>query len=137
MKFMVKLMMAALCFGAGIAVYAAADAAAKDTALDNMKNRLKTVVENKRVGKVGENNLGYLSAMVKNDKTVDKLVADENADRKTVYEYIAATTKGVTAKQVGQQRAKEIAKKAKAGEWLQDADGNWYQKTDDGKQNTK
>ncbi|MEA4862950.1 MAG: YdbL family protein [Victivallaceae bacterium] len=137
MKLMVKLMMAALCFGAGIAVYAAADATAKDTALDNMKNRLKTVVENKRDGKVGENNLGYLAAMVKEDKTVDKLVADENADRKTVYDYIAATNKGITSKEVGQQRAKEIAKKAKPGEWLQDADGNWYQKPADDKKDKK
>lgn len=133
MKLMAKIMMAALCFGAGLAVYAAADASAKDTALENMKNRLKTVVENKRTGTIGENNLGYLAAMVKNDKTVDKLVADENADRKVVYDYIAATTKGVTSKQVGQQRAAEIAKKAKPGEWLQDAAGNWYQKKEDGK----
>jgi len=133
MKLMAKIMMAALCFGAGLAVYAAADASAKDTALENMKNRLKTVVENKRTGTIGENNLGYLAAMVKNDKTVDKLVTDENADRKVVYDYIAATTKGVTSKQVGQQRAAEIAKKAKPGEWLQDAAGNWYQKKEDGK----
>jgi len=133
MKFMAKTMLAALCFCAGAALFAAPTMSDKNNALENMKSRLKTVVDGKRDGKVGENNLGYLAAMVKEDKTVDALVAAENADRKTVYDYIAGTASGVDAKQVGQQRAKEIAQKAKAGEWLQSAAGKWYKKTADAK----
>ncbi len=51
----------------------------------------------------------------------------ENKDRQMVYDAIAKQ-QGTTAAVVGQRRALQIAKKAKPGEWLQDADGKWVQK---------
>ena len=51
----------------------------------------------------------------------------ENRDRKLVYEAIAKN-QGTTVEVVGRHRAVQIADKALAGEWLQDANGKWYQK---------
>jgi hypothetical protein len=55
------------------------------------------------------------------------VVAAENKDRKLVYEAIAKK-QGTTTEVVGKHRAVQIAGKAKTGEWLQDANGKWYQK---------
>lgn len=92
----------------------------------SMSARLKDMVTMKKNGQVGENNLGYLTARSEDEK-VTKLVKEENADRKIVYDTIAAKQK-VTSKSIGQARAKQIAEKAKDGEWLQNDDGKWYQK---------
>lgn len=92
----------------------------------SMSARLKDMVTMKKNGQVGENNLGYLTARSEDEK-ITKLVKEENADRKIVYDTIAAKQK-VTSKSIGQARAKQIAEKAKDGEWLQSDDGKWYQK---------
>ncbi len=92
----------------------------------SMRERLKDMVEMKKDGLIGENNLGYLTARSE-DKKVAELVKEENADRKTVYDTIATKQK-VSSKSIGQARAKQIAEKAKDGEWLQDTKGKWYQK---------
>jgi uncharacterized protein YdbL (DUF1318 family) len=55
------------------------------------------------------------------------VVAAENADRKKVYAAIAKQ-QGTTAELVGKRRALQIAKKAKAGTWIQDQSGKWNQK---------
>lgn len=92
----------------------------------SMIARLKDMVTMKKNGQVGENNLGYLTARSEDEK-VTKLVKEENADRKIVYDTIATKQK-VTSKSIGQARAKQIAEKAKDGEWLQSDDDKWYQK---------
>lgn len=96
------------------------------TVQESMIARLKDMVTMKKAGQVGENNLGYLTART-DDEKVAKLVKEENADRKIVYDTIATKQK-VSSKSIGQARAKQIAAKAKNGEWLQDSDGKWYQK---------
>jgi uncharacterized protein YdbL (DUF1318 family) len=87
--------------------------------LDKMKDQ----------GWIGENNLGFL--VFRNDagksKENLKLVQAENEDRGTVYAEIAVKVK-TSAEEVGKRRAVQIAKLAAAGHWLQDAEGNWYQK---------
>jgi len=87
--------------------------------LENMKNQ----------GWVGENNLGFLSfrGSAGQSKENTQVVQAENEDRKTVYAEIAAKVNTSVA-DVGKRRAAQIAALAAVGQWLQDADGNWYQK---------
>ncbi len=87
--------------------------------LDKMKDQ----------GWIGENNLGFLDFRGNAGKSREnvQLVKEENEDRGTVYAEIAVKV-NVSAGEVGRRRAVQIAKLAAAGHWLQDAEGNWYQK---------
>lgn len=91
-----------------------------------MKARLPIIVKLKSEGIIGENSAGYLQ-FVGNQKANESVIAEENADRLKVYQAIAKQT-GTTPEVVGQRRAVQIADKAAPGEWLQGADGKWYQK---------
>ena len=91
-----------------------------------MKQRLPVIIELKEKGIVGENNNGYLEFIGSAKEKTDVINA-ENRDRKAVYEAIAKQ-QGPTVEVVGKHRARQIALKAAPGEWLEDADGNWYQK---------
>jgi len=91
-----------------------------------MIDRLPVVKSLKDRGVVGENNQGYLEFVGKQKEKADVIEA-ENKDRKLVYEAIAKQ-QGTTVELVGKHRAIQIAKKAEPGEWLQDANGKWYQK---------
>ena len=91
-----------------------------------MKARLPIIVELKAKGIVGENVKGYLQFVGKMKEKED-VVDAENNDRRKVYAAIAKQ-QGTTVELVGKRRALQIAKKAKAGEWLQNQSGKWYQK---------
>jgi uncharacterized protein YdbL (DUF1318 family) len=91
-----------------------------------MIERLPTIRALKEKGIVGENNDGYLEFVGKKKEKAD-VVEAENKDRKKVYDAIAKQ-QGTTVEVVGKHRAVQIATKAKTGEWLQDANGKWYQK---------
>jgi len=91
-----------------------------------MIDRLPEINDLKDRGIIGENNLGFLEFIGSQKEKAD-VVAAENMDRKSVYEAIAKN-QGTTVKLVGQHRAIQIADKALAGEWLQDANGKWYKK---------
>jgi uncharacterized protein YdbL (DUF1318 family) len=91
-----------------------------------MKDRLPTILALKAQGIVGENNNGYLEFIGGKKEKAD-IVAAENEDRQTVYAAIAKQ-QGTTVELVGKRRALQISQKADSGDWLQDADGNWYQK---------
>jgi uncharacterized protein YdbL (DUF1318 family) len=80
-------------------------------------------------GWIGENNLGFLAFLGEawQNKESNRIVNDENQDRKTVYDEIAVKVNASTDA-VGKRRAVQIAALAAVGHWLQDADGNWYQK---------
>ena len=93
---------------------------------ERMKDRLPLIVELKKKGIVGENNLGLLQ-FVGETKEQEDVVKEENNDRMKVYEDIAKQ-QGTAADTVGKRRAIQIAEKADAGEWLQDEKGSWYQK---------
>ena len=93
---------------------------------ERMKNRLPQIVELKKKGIIGEDNLGFLQ-FVGTVKEKEDIVKDENNDRLKVYEAIAKQ-QGTSAEAVGKRRAIQIAEKADAGEWLQDEKGLWYQK---------
>ena len=91
-----------------------------------MKSRLPAISQLKSAGIVGENNRGYLGFVTSEKKEVS-LVNAENSDRKKVYSAIAKQ-QGTSDDLVGQRRAKQIASRAKSGEWLQDDSGKWYKK---------
>ena len=91
-----------------------------------MADRLPVIMELKQKGLVGENNRGLLE-FVGAEKEKADVVEAENKDRKLVYGAIAKQ-QGTTAAVVAQRRARQIAQRAKPGEWLQDAGGQWYQK---------
>ena len=91
-----------------------------------MKQRLPRIIELKEAGIIGENNQGYL-AFVGSQQTDAALVAAENQDRQRVYAAIAKQ-QGTTAELVGQRRAMQLAERAKAGEWIQNAAGAWIRK---------
>ncbi len=88
--------------------------------------RLPAIKALKGQGIIGENNKGYLQ-FVGQKKEKEEVVTAENKDRKLVYKAIAKQ-QGTTAAVVGKHRVVQIANKAQPGEWLQDANGKWYQK---------
>jgi len=91
-----------------------------------MKSRLPSISQFKSDGIVGEDNQGYL-AFVTSKVKYDDVVRAENTDRKKVYSAIAKQ-QGTSVELVGQRRAKQIADRAKSGEWLQRESGEWYKK---------
>ena len=99
---------------------------ASDSIKQRMIDRLPVIKALKDQGIVGENNLGFLE-FIGNRKEKADVVAAENVDRKSVYEAIAKN-QGTTVEVVGQHRAIQLADKAQFGDWLQDANGKWYQK---------
>lgn len=106
-------------------VAAGAFASAKEIR-DRMIARLPAIKALKAKGIVGENNKGFLE-FVGQKKEQPDVVAAENQDRTKVYNAIAKQ-QGTTAELVGKHRAVQIAAKAQSGDWLQDANGKWYQK---------
>ena len=110
-----------LCIG-----FAAGAFASAKEIRDRMIARLPEIKALKDKGLVGENNKGFLE-FVGQQKEKPEIVTAENKDRAAVYEAIAKK-QGTTTELVGKHRAVQIAGKAKAGEWLQDANGKWYQK---------
>jgi uncharacterized protein YdbL (DUF1318 family) len=92
-----------------------------------MQQRLPTIVQLKSDGIVGENNQGYLEFVPGAAQKMDNIVAEENSDRKMVYEAIAKQ-QNTSADLVGRRRAIQIGQRSAAGEWLQDNSGKWYKK---------
>ncbi|MGD2184889.1 MAG: YdbL family protein [Desulfobacterales bacterium] len=110
------------CFAAGVSAFSADINAIKAS----MKKRLPVIEALKAKGILGENNRGYLEFVGSKKESAD-VVAAENKDRKAVYAAIAKQ-QGTTVEVVGTHRARQIVLKADPGEWLQDANGKWYQK---------
>jgi len=92
-----------------------------------MQERLSTIVQMKSDGVIGENNKGFLEFVPGAASKMQNVIEDENGDRKIVYSAIAKQQE-TTVELVGERRAKQIAQRARAGEWLQDASGKWYKK---------
>ncbi len=113
---------------AAIALTGVSGAMAQDlqTVKERMKERLPVIDDLKSRGIVGENNKGFLE-FVGGNREKPEVVQAENADRAIVYQAIAKQ-QGVSPELVGQQRAKQLRELAKPGEWLQNEQGNWYQK---------
>ena len=85
-----------------------------------MKQRIPQIAELKKSGVIGEDSKGYLAFVNgKGNPQADAVVKAENADRKTVYAYIANV--------VASQRAAKLAQIAKSGEYIQ-KNGKWVRK---------
>ena len=93
---------------------------------ERMKQRLPVIVDLKAKGIVGESNKGYL-AFVTGKRAQKSVIAEENKDRKKIYGHIAKQQK-VALGLVEQRRAKQIANRAKPGEFIQKPNGSWYKK---------
>lgn len=89
-----------------------------------MERRLSAVDALKDRGVAGENNRGLLEARAGATAADERVVAEENADRRAVYAGIAAQT-GEGADAVAAKRAVRIAASARPGQWVQDAAGGW------------
>ena len=93
---------------------------------ERMLARLPEIDSMKSRGIIGENNQGYLEFR-DTDRSNAKVVAEENADRRKVYEAIAKQQK-TTVELVGSRRALQIEQNAPSGTWLQSSDGSWSKK---------
>lgn len=97
------------------------------TVLARMEQRRPAVEALKKKKLLGENNRGYLEPRGSLFPADEKTMADENTDRAAQYQRIAGQ-KGLRMEQVGRERAQEIAEESKRGVWLQDEEGQWYEK---------
>jgi hypothetical protein len=91
-----------------------------------MKTRLPIIKTLKARNIIGENNRGYLE-FVSTVREKQQVINAENADRRKIYALIAQKH-GTRIEVVEKHRAAQIHLKADRGEWLQDAEGRWYQK---------
>ena len=92
-----------------------------------MEQRIAPLNTLKDRGAAGENNQGFLEPRGNASPADQRLIGEENADRRTVYAAIAAQT-GATPDAVGRHRAQQIASIARPGHWIQDPSGAWRKK---------
>ncbi|MDD3694393.1 MAG: YdbL family protein [Lentisphaeria bacterium] len=125
-----KNILALLCLFAFCLPFYAVELNAQDaqSIKQNMVKRLPRINELKKKGLIGETHKGYLGAVKASLPAAErKLMDEENADRKKVYEAIAKQ-QGSSPILVGERRAKTLFSQAKSGEFLQENNGNWRQK---------
>lgn len=109
----------------GAAIVRAEDLGAVKARMDQRQGTVDALKDKQTVG---ENNRGFLEARGALAPADEKVVSDENSDRRTVYQALAQQN-GVSADAVGRQRADQIRVRSKRGVWLQDPNGEWRQKT--------
>jgi uncharacterized protein YdbL (DUF1318 family) len=112
------------------AVTSIAWAGAKEDIVDRMAKRLETVKKFKTEGKIGETFDGRVDAVKAtylDDKTLKKLVDDENTDRKAFYA-LGAKELGTTPESFALSAGKRNFAKARPEDWLKPKDGQWVQK---------
>ena len=90
------------------------------------EQRYPEIKKYKADGKVGETSAGFLEAVKDADGALSKLIDDENADRRALYELIAKDEK-VDVDVVAKRAAQRNFKKAAPGEYIKE-DGKWKQK---------
>lgn len=98
---------------------------------ERFKKRLTALNKARDDQKVGESALGYVQAVKKDfleDKELKKLVEEENADRKKLYELLKSPD--ATAEVVGKRNGLRNFRNAKATHYLQTEKGEWILKKD-------
>src|SRR5688572_4899320 len=103
----------ALFIGSSIAIAAPT----KQELQSRFEQRYPQVMQAKADGKVGETSAGVLEAVKSADGALSKLIDEENADRRALYELIATEEK-VDAAIVAKRAAQRNFQKAKKGEYL-------------------
>lgn len=130
MKVKTKLL-SVLLIACALAILGAGTPAAAAEDLNAIRGRMEQRVpsidalKDRRV--VGESNRGFLEPRGNLSGDEQRMVSDENSDRRAVYAAIAAQTRA-DPEFVGRQRAQRIAASSKRGVWIQGPDGAWYQK---------
>lgn len=95
-----------------------------------MEERYSELKKLKKVGTVGETNLGYVEVVTEKyakDKDIQKILAAENADREELYRIIANQSK-TSVEVVAKNNALRIFEKANDEEYFEGKDGKWRQK---------
>lgn len=103
---------------------------------DKLAGHLSDVLEHKRAGVLGETNDGLLEIREPGKlkkllaRKVEKLVADENADRLDLYREVVKANGLPEAriKNVQKSFARSFQAESPSGTWMQDVDGKWAQK---------
>jgi uncharacterized protein YdbL (DUF1318 family) len=121
---LVRLLLVTAAIGLGSVAVAADD---PNAARARMEQRLGSVDALKDRGAAGENNRGFLEVRGGASAEDQKTIADENADRRTAYAFIASQT-GTDPDSVGRRRAQQLAAASRPGVWIQDPSGQWRQK---------
>lgn len=101
-----------------------------EQALKNRQTRYQVLQDLKQEGAVGENNKGYVTDLKENPKA-SALTADENRDRRIIYEALAKQNAlGNTGLLEVQKAFAEVqSEKAGAGDMVQSASGDWEKKS--------
>jgi uncharacterized protein len=140
--------LAAIAAGNLLRLLPAGEAAAQEVADPGISNpAIRRIIESraarigeltrfKSSGAIGENNQALLEARdlqqlpLADRAAAQKLIKAENDDRETMFKEIAAAT-GADLQSMPQIRAtyaETLRQKAKAGEWIQQAGGEWVKK---------
>jgi len=98
-----------------------------DAITRSIKERLPQVDAMKREGLVGESNAGYLAPRGDLSLEQQKILEEENSDRRSLYEIVARRA-GTEVTVVEENRAKQIRERSPRGIWLQSPEGRWFQK---------
>lgn len=97
-------------------------------ALDARRSRFENLADLKSKGMVGEDNRGYVKALVSAPE-VEAVVEAENKDRAVVYTTIAGQNNLAAEMATIEKVFAEVQRdKAKPGEKIQDANGQWVTK---------
>lgn len=101
-----------------------------EKALKNRQARYQQLQRLKQEGVIGENNKGYVTDL-KNDAAATTLTADENRDRRVLYEALVEQNKLGSAGLLEVQKAfAEVqSEKAGAGDMVQSSTGDWKKKS--------
>lgn len=110
--------------GLGSAAVRAADLGAVKARMEQRQGAVDDLRDRQLAG---ENNRGYLEARGNASSADQKVISDENSDRREVYAALAAQTK-TDPETVGRQRAQQLALRSKRGVWVQASNGEWSQK---------
>lgn len=104
-------------------------ASREDELKESFKERFPKLAALKKAGTVGETHAGYVALVDEKSKDAEakELVESENDDRKELFKLIAER-EGTTEKKVAERAGKRAFDKAKAGEYLKGADGEWKKK---------
>ena len=92
-----------------------------------MEARLPAIDALKTRGIAGENTRGFLDVRGTASLSEQKIISDENGDRREVYGLVGAQT-GWEIDAVGRRRAQYLATQTKRGIWVQSPAGEWRKK---------
>ncbi len=118
-----------ICFLIAAAGFGAASVQAQDLGAvrARMEQRQGSIDALRDRHAVGENNRGFVDPRGPINPDEQRMISDENSDRRAVYVALAEQTR-TDPDTVGRKRAQQIAERSKRGVWIQTPTGEWIQK---------